>query len=156
MKINVYLEFDKKKKAKCIRHYGYVLETQYKGKPYTVTDFGAVEGTYNLATIKVMTMALKRIAKAKDKEISIYTDNTYIANTIRYQMGSWVRNGYRGTTGSPWKYQEDWLKLYTIIAPAAKISMIGAPEHSYSAWMRFEMERIDKNRTITKYTPKCK
>lgn len=143
--VHVYIECSDRQQRSGKRKYGYVLETQLKGQPYTVEGFGEAEGTYNHTVIQILIKALRRISQGRaEKRIYIHSDNTYILNTIQHKIPQWASNGYRGSTGSPWKDQELWEQLYVIMAPM-KVKCVQGKKHAYSGWLLREMQKGDKN-----------
>lgn len=159
--INIYclsgIKSVRKSKGYCI----YLLETLYKGEPYTKHWIEEIEETQNGAGIEVARRALKKINT--DDELIIYTDSNFFeanaskniitqkkivddrGNVISEEkttsrMEQWRAEGWiNPRTGEKRINWEKWEEVADILR--SHPYRISKGTHSYTHWMQTELKR---------------
>lgn len=63
MEVHIYIGTDSKAPKSCTRKYGYVLECNLRGTPWTKEKFGEAAGTYHSIVLRALIEAMKRLTK---------------------------------------------------------------------------------------------
>lgn len=164
--INIYCLSGIKSFGKCKGAAIYLLETEYKGEPYTKFWIEDIEETRNSAGLEVARRALERIRA--DGELTIYTDSNYFeANAsknivlkkavmdeegtikepevLTSRMEEWRQSGWiNPKTGEKRSNWEKWEQVAKILD--GHPYRISKGQHSYSHWMQSELKRYEMNK----------
>ena len=137
MKVNIYLETDKKSQIRTERKYGYVIETTYRGELLTRNGFGKIEGTYHQANLQALMDSLERFNGKC--EVEIHTKDTFVAaRTLR--ISEFAASGFLDTKGNPIKNANQWKDLHKKITKCGITITTKAGKHTYSQWMLEQMK----------------
>lgn len=139
-KVNIYTATDFRSPRAKEGQFGYVLETQGRTGPVTLTGFGNVQdATKNLAELEAAVNALKRMTEPC--EITICTESAYVAAGLEW-VKDWSENGWVTTAGTPVANKEEWEQLFALMKNHTV--NVEQKEHSYSQWLKNEMEKRRK------------
>ena len=137
--VNIYIATDSKNTRKSKRKFGYVLECELAGNPYTKEGFGEVETTYNGAILIAINKALERLNFCC--EVHIHTENGFVANMIENNLDTWAGADFKTKKGKPVVNQEEWKKLWE--QSQKNLIIMAAGRHSYSNWIEEQMKGQD-------------
>ena len=136
--VNIYTQTSFRRPGKGTGWIGYVLETQGRNGPVTLTNFVQLEDvTRHQAELLSVSKALERMIKPS--EITIFTDSLYAAGGFNGWLEQWQQNNWQSARGVPVLYREEWERLLELTKPH-KITVKNA-EHEYSKWMAGELAR---------------
>lgn len=136
--VNIYVQTSFRRPRKGNGWIGYVLETQGRNGPVTLTNFIQLEdATRHQAELLSVSKALERMVKPS--EIAIFTDSLYVASGLNSWVEQWQQNGWKNARGEPVAYQSEWQQLLELAKPH-KITVEDA-EHEYSGWFKTELSR---------------
>lgn len=136
--VNIYTQTSFRRPKKGSGWYGYVLETEGKNGPVTLTNFERVEEvTRHQAELISVCKALERMVKPS--EITIFTDSLFVASGFNSWLEQWQQNNWTNSRGDPVAYREEWERLLELTEPH-KITVENA-EHEYSGWFKTELAR---------------
>lgn len=138
MEVHIYIGTDSKAPKSCTRKYGYVLECNLRGTPWTKEKFGEAEGTYHSIVLRALIEAMKRLTK--ESEVHIHTENVYILSMLEKNVDNWEENGYMTSKGKPVANADQWKELHSITENHLLLSEPG--KHTYTKWM---IERMKKD-----------
>lgn len=135
-KVNIYIETSTDGQAKKKRKYGAVAECRRKnGELETREIFGEGETTYNQAVLRAVTAGLRKINQSCD--VCIHAKESFVTGNL-HRLPEMAAADFRNARGKDIKNREEWQELY---AEARKhIITVDTDPHSYSGWMRMEME----------------
>lgn len=136
MQVNIYIETDSSLRS-TQKRFGYVLECKIRGEPVTREGFGTTEGTKNAVTLQAITEALARIRQPC--EITIYTQNTFIANMFTYQLPKWVENEFHNRQGKEIANRQQWEQIWE--ASKKHNIKITPGKHQFSEWITEQLNR---------------
>lgn len=137
MQASIYIGISSGYPRKADRKYGYVLEYVRNGDTYTREGFGETCATYHGACLQAVIEALGRFRK--DCEITLYTEDPYVAKSMEKDLATWAGNGFTTKKGKPVADQELWSQLWPLYE---KYTIKGIPgRHSYSSWLRGEFAK---------------
>lgn len=143
MIVNIYIETDSAFPRSSEKSYGYVLECIIRSIPYTREGFGAVKGTFNEAILTAAKEALNRINTRC--EVHLHTRNSYVLDMIDRNLDKWAENNFTGSNGQKIKNADLWKAVFEA---AGECNIVPEPgEHSYSRWIREEIERRKRGKT---------
>ena len=136
--VAIYLEASSVSPRETKRKYGYVLETKTKtNKTRTVEDFEEITATYHKTLLVAAVKALKRLNRTC--MVTIHINNSFVANMIENQLSKWAENGFNTISGDDIANKEEWIELSEELKK--HIYTITQDKHSYTAWLRREMEK---------------
>lgn len=138
-RVDIYIAIDSKNTRKSKRKFGFVLECELAGNPYTKEGFGEVEATYNGATLKAINEALDRLKFCC--EVHIHTENGFIANMMEHNLDVWAGTDFKTKKGKPVENKEEWKKLWE--QSQKNLIIMAAGRHSYSNWVEEQMKGQD-------------
>lgn len=144
MIVNIYIDTDSVFPRSSEKSYGYVLECIIRETPYTREGFGSMKGTYNEATLTAAKVALSRINTRC--EVHLFTRNIYVLDMIDRNLDKWVENDFTGATGQKIKSAELWREVYEASKDCNLVPEPG--EHSYSRWIKEEIEKRKRGKTL--------
>lgn len=135
MDVHIYAAVDSKSQKESAKKYGYVLECEVNGSPYTKEGFGDIVATYNGACITAITAAVRRINA--DCTLYLHIDCNFVLSMIKNNLETWDNRGYVTTKGEKVANYEMWQQLWPLIKG---FRIIGIPgKHQYSDWMSREL-----------------
>uniref|UniRef100_A0AAU8AYI1 ribonuclease H n=1 Tax=Dulem virus 36 TaxID=3145754 RepID=A0AAU8AYI1_9CAUD len=74
------------------------------------------EATGNEMELTAAFMAITKAYKEGAKQVTIFTDSAYLANSItKNWLLNWFKSGWKTKEGNPVKNQEIWKKLYKLV-----------------------------------------
>ena len=136
--VNIYVQTSFRRPRKGKGWIGYVLETQGRDGPITLTNFIQLEdATRHQAELLSVSKALERMVKPS--EIAIFTDSLYVASGLNAWVEQWQQNNWTNSRGEPVAYREEWERLLELAKPH-KIT-VENKEHEYSGWFKTELSR---------------
>lgn len=135
-RVNIYIATDSKNTRKYKRKYGYVLECEVAGNPFTKDGFGETEATYNGVVLVAINESLKRLQV--HCEVHIHTENGFIANMIENNMDKWAVTEFKTARGKNVENIEEWKALWQQSKKHLIIMVAG--RHCYSYWMEEQMK----------------
>lgn len=136
--VNIYVQTSFRRPRKGNGWIGYVLETQGRNGPITLTNFIQLEeATRHQAELLSVSKALERMVMPS--EITIFTDSLYVANGLNSWVEQWQQNNWQSARGVPVLYREEWERLLELIKP--HIVTVKNEEHEYSGWFKTELSR---------------
>ena len=138
MEVHIYIGTDSKAPKSCTRKYGYVLECNLRGTPWTKEKFGEAAGTYHSIVLRALIEAMKRLTKPS--EVHIHTEDVYILSMLENNVDNWAENGYLTSKGEPVSNADQWRELHDIAQNHLLLSEPG--KHTYTQWM---IERMKKD-----------
>lgn len=139
--VHIYAETGNTAPRSMLRKTGYVLEyITPSGESITREQFRDRDGTYNAATLQMLTESLKRLKRPC--EVHIHTQNRYILLMIDTRLEEWAKNGYCTAKGDKLAHWEDWEKLEQASAEHLLVPEPG--EHAYLEWLQNEMKKPEK------------
>lgn len=117
---------------------GYVLETQGRDGPVTLTNFIQLEDTTrHQAELLSVCKALERMTKPS--EITIFTDSLYVTSGFNGWVEQWQQNNWTNSRSDPVAYREEWERLLELAKP--HIVTVKSEVHEYSGWLKSELAR---------------
>ena len=136
--VNIYVQTSFRRPRKGSGWIGYVLETQGRSGPITLTNFIQLEeATRHQAELLSVSKALERMVMPS--EITIFTDSLYVASGLNSWVEKWQQNNWQSARGVPVLYREEWERLLELIKP--HIVTVKNEEHEYSGWFKTELSR---------------
>lgn len=140
MQVGIYIETNNQIQRKQLHRYGYVMESEYQGKTYTVEGFGEVDETFHGTILTALNEATQRLLGRC--ELFIYARDPYILQALEKQVPEWKSAGWIKANGEPVKHAEIW-KQITERLDALKITKIGTEtnRHEYSSWIQGEIKK---------------
>lgn len=136
--VNIYVQTSFRRPRKGNGWIGYVLETQGRSGPITLTNFIQLEkATRHQAELLSVSKALERMVMPS--EITIFTDSLYVASGLNSWVEQWQQNNWQSSRGNPVSYREEWERLIELIKP--HIVTVKNKEHEYSGWFKTELSR---------------
>jgi len=136
--VNIYVQTSFRRPRKGSGWIGYVLETQGRSGPITLTNFIQLEeATRHQAELLSVSKALERMVMPS--EITIFTDSLYVASGLNSWVEQWQQNNWQSARGVPVLYREEWERLLELIKP--HIVTVKNEEHEYSGWFKTELSR---------------
>lgn len=136
--VHIYIETDSASPKDTEKQYGYVLECRMaSGKIETRQGFGKLEGTYHQITLSALSEAMKRIHKSC--EITVHTENIFVANMLNQNMERWAGNGFLTSKGKPIANQDKWRDIWD--SYKKHIVKTESGSHAYSSWLQMEMRK---------------
>lgn len=140
-KVNVYIETDTAGVKKQYRGYGAVVEYMLKtGKPYTCDAYGLEEATGNQIVLIALIEALRMLKKSC--EITVYTDNRYVAENIQNgRIYEWAGNGWKTVRNEEIANCKEWKELLELIK-GQEILFACGKKHSYKERMQYDIKKI--------------
>ncbi len=140
--INVYIEVDLKTPHVKSGHYGVVIEWKERQEIETLVEVGFLEKT----TRKRLEVAAIHQAFTKipqKSRVMIYTDSAYLQGAFMQEwLKGWQRTGWKNAKGKEIKNKDLW-EHAMFLAGSNEISIVTAPKHCYSDWLKDQMEQID-------------
>lgn len=127
--VNIYFQTTFKRPNQHEGKYIFILEYLTSKGPATFTKSGALEGNMNEANIKTLNLALDCLTRTED--LTIFTDNCYVAGLIDTYMDQWKANGFKNSKGEP--VSEEIAKLYRVKKAHTEVRL--KEHHSYKDWM---------------------
>lgn len=138
MRITIYLDSSIKGPTETDGWCAAVIENE--DGVWSRTAFSQIRGTTQKANLMCLKGALRLINTQAD-EFLIYTTSQYVANGIE-KLEEWNANDWKKTDGGELKYAPHWAAVYEHIR--CKKIVVNTESHSYSKWMKSEMERRAK------------
>lgn len=136
--VHIYAEAGSTTPRSMLRKTGYVLEyITPSGRTVTREQFRERDGTYNVATLQMLTEGLERLKCPC--EVHIHTQNRYILLMIDTRLEKWAQNGYRTARGEPLANRDEWEKLKQASAEHLLVPEPG--KHTYLEWLENEMKK---------------
>lgn len=132
--MNIYLAASSRYQASKERKTIYLLEAKVDGVPYTKHEVMRMTETYHGAMVRTLKAAAGRIREPVD--VHIYTDDDYL-NSRLGELALMSAADFKNRDGTKIAYAGDWQE----IAEKIKNAKVEAGEHSYSEWMKHEMEK---------------
>ena len=141
MQVGIYIETNNQIQRKQLHRYGYVMESEYQGKPITVEEFGEADETFHGTILIALNEAVQRLLGKC--ELFIYARDPYILQALVKQVPEWKTAGWIRTNGEPVKHAELW-KSITDRLEALRITEIGteSDRHAYSSWIQGELKKL--------------
>ena len=134
--MSIYLAASSRYQASKERKTIYLLEAKVDGVPYTKHEVMRMTETYHGAMVRTLRAAADRIKEPVD--VDIYTDDDY----LKSRLGELVlmrAADFKNRDGTKIAYAGDWQE----IAEKIKNVEVEAGDHSYSNWMKRQMEGKD-------------
>lgn len=135
-RVNIYIATDSKNTRKSKRKFGFVLECELAGNPFTKEGFGEAESTYNGITLIAINKALERLNQCC--EVHIHIENGFIANMIENNLDNWAGTDFKTKKGKPIENQDEWKRLWE--QSQKQLIIMAAGRHSYSNWLEEQMK----------------
>lgn len=139
--VHIYISTDSASTRKSKKNYGYVLECRYRGEVRTVEGFGEAESTYHETNLIAINEALGRLNQSC--EVHIHSEDRFVLNMIEHNMDRWAANDFKNAKGKPVESEEEWRLFWK--RSRGQLLRIEIGKHSYSEWIREEMERRRKH-----------
>lgn len=118
--------------------YVFIFEMERDPEPVTLTVPGTVEGeTRNSAEILILQKALSRL---KPCDLTIHTENSYLASALEMWLDKWQQNEFKDTKGEDIKFKDRWENISQMLKDIPYTTRL-REEHQYKQWMREECER---------------
>lgn len=147
MKVDIYIETSSIYQGITDRKCSYVLSVSIRNEEQTKEGFGHLEGTWHQAVLVTLAEALERMTVPC--EICIHTRDVYVCSRIA-KLEALAGAGWRDSKGELIKNAEEWQQVYAAVhnlPDAHKISGRSG-KHSYSEWLKEEMEKRDFGRIM--------
>lgn len=147
MKVDIYIETSSIYQGITDRKCSYVLSVSIRNEERTKEGFGHLEGTWHQAVLVTLAEALERMTVPC--EICIHTRDVYVCSRIA-KLEALAGAGWRDSKGELIKNAEEWQQVYAAVhnlPDAHKISERSG-KHSYSEWLKEEMEKRDFGRIM--------
>lgn len=136
--VNIYVQTSFRRPRKGSGWIGYVLETQGRIGPITLTNFIQLEeATRHQAELLSVSKALERMVMPS--KITIFTDSLYVASGLNSWVEQWQQNNWQSARGVPVSYREEWERLLELVKPHNVT--VKNEEHEYSGWLKSELAR---------------
>lgn len=127
----------------------YTMRTkQENGQNYEKPpEIGKAESTANRLVLWSICRALERLPS--DREIVIYTENSYIASVINQGWPErWARNGWKNSRGKEIKDADLWKKILEEVREVGHRITAVEGRHEYSDAFSYNMPKIDVESNI--------
>lgn len=140
MIVNIYTQTTAKPPIKKKTGYAYVLETQGKSGPVTLTNQGVLKDTAkNLAELAAVVKALRHLRKPS--ELKIYT-SPYMASVLNGWLKEWESRGWKNKSGKA--VPEEYKELAELLKPHKYEAL--SESNSYTGWLeRTAKEQEEKD-----------
>lgn len=139
MSINIYIYQSIRGPGKKNGAYTYILETEFKGKPLTLTKIGTLEEmSENKAELVTLLKALKRLRKECD--LNIFTSSNHIKTGIEEWLDKWANASWKNAKGKEIANIEEWQRIKAY-KDKYTIKVIAEKNHSFRNWMIAETEK---------------
>lgn len=140
MKVNIYIETSSTYQGITDRKCSYVLSVSIRNEERTREGFGHFEGTCHQAVLITLAEALERMTVPC--EICVYTRDAYVCSRIS-KLENLAGAGWKDSKGEPIKNAEEWQRVYSAVhaLPDAHKLAGRSGKHSYSEWLKEEMEK---------------
>ena len=135
MKVTIYTDSTIKGPAETDGWCAAVIENE--DGVWSRTAFSKIRGTTQKANLMCLKGAL-RLINVKADELLIYTTSTYVAKGLT-SLDEWNANDWKKSDGKELKYAPHWAAVFEHIR--TKEITVSTESHSYSKWMKSEMER---------------
>lgn len=132
--VNIYLLTTIRGPREQEGHGIYLLECITERGPVTVSGIVPVTAPENQAEVITMLAALKRLRQQCN--LTLFTDNNYLARAIEHYLPKWKENGFVTSKGEPVK--EEWKEIAEILN-GKPIQCEVKTQHSYKNWLRREL-----------------
>lgn len=143
MIVNLYVEASSSCPKKTFKRYSYILETDQKGMPVTVTGSGSGILTYHQATLNALCAALERLSKPCD--LIIYVPDHFTQNALKW-LPEIAKRGYRTAKGTEAKNKELLHAILKALKNHSFRTISGT--HTYSKWLLVEMRKAENNAEV--------
>lgn len=138
--VGIYIETNNQIQRKQLHRYGYVMESEYQGKPITVEGFGEVEETFHGTVLTALNAAVQRLMGKC--ELFVYARDPYIMQALIKQVPEWQRTGWIRSNGEPVKHAEIWKQIMSQLEALQITEIATDPErHAYSSWLQGEIKK---------------
>lgn len=140
--MNIYIESSVKGLKRQNGIVGFVIEKNIETGD-TVTQFGKVtDATENLAELLALKYALKRVPQ--DADITVYTDNKYIAGVFGQNwLSKWMESGWKTAKNTDVANKEHWQAVTESLGSRIPDFRLAEP-HSYKRWLQDEVKKRAK------------
>lgn len=149
MKVDIYIETSSAYRGITDRKCSYVLSTMIRNEERTKEGFGHFEGTWHQTVLIALAEALEHMKKPC--EICIHTRDVYVCSRIS-KLEELAGSGWKDSKGETIKNAEEWQRVYSAVhAFTTAHKLTGSSgKHSYSEWLREEMEKREPGRIMGK------